>query len=90
MASIEKRTSESTGKVSYRALVRLKGYPPQSGTFSRKTDASKWVQDTESAIREGRYFKKSEARKRTLQQLIDRYKETVLPTKPKSAYEQSY
>jgi integrase len=89
MASIEKRTSTSTGKVSYRALVRLRGYPPQSATFARKTDASKWVQDTESAIRKGRYFKKSEARKRTLQELIDRYKETVLPTKPKSAYEQS-
>lgn len=90
MANIQKRVSNSTGKVSYRALVRLKGHPPQSATFARKTDASKWVQDTESAIREGRYFKKSEARKRTLQELIDRYKQTVLPTKPKSAYEQGY
>lgn len=90
MANIQKRTSDKTGKVAYRALVRLKGHPTASATFSRKTDAQKWVQDTESAIRDGRYFKKSEARKRTLRDLVDRYVKNVLPTKPKSAYEQSY
>ncbi len=89
MANIQKRISK-TGKVSYRALIRLKGHPPESATFARKTDASRWVQATEAAIREGRYFKKSEARRRTLAELIDRYKKSVLPTKPKSAYEQSY
>ncbi|MBO6657823.1 MAG: site-specific integrase [Pseudomonadales bacterium] len=68
----------------------MKGHPPQSATFARLTDAKKWIQDTESAIREGRYFKKAEARKKTLHQLIERYKETVLPTKPRSAYEQRY
>ncbi len=89
MANIQKRVSK-TGKVSYRALIRLKGHPAESATFNRKTDAQKWIQSTEAAIREGRHFKQSESRKRTLTELIERYKKTILPTKPKSAYEQSY
>jgi hypothetical protein len=30
----------------------LKGYPEQNETFSRITDAKRWAQQTESAIRE--------------------------------------
>ena len=55
MAVIQER-KDKNGKIRYRALVRLKGYPAQSATFERKTDAKKWGQDTESAIRHGRYF----------------------------------
>ena len=83
MAVIQERTS-SDGKKKYRALVRLKGYPPQSATFDRKTDAKKWAQDTESAIRDGRHFKTAEAKKHTVAELIDRYTTTILPTRPKS------
>lgn len=89
MANIQKRVS-SKGKTSYRCLIRLKGHPSESATFDRLTDAKKWAQSTEAAIREGRYFKISESKKRTLSELISRYKDTVLPTKPKSEYEQSY
>ena len=89
MANIQRRTSKS-GKVSYRALIRLKGHPSESATFERLTDARKWIQSTESAIREGRYFKSSESRKHTLADLVERYKTHILPTKPKSAYEQRY
>jgi len=82
VANIEKRqTSEG---ISYRVKVRLKGFPSQTATFERLTDAKKWAQNTESAIREGRYFKTSEARKHTLEELIDRYINNVLPQKPKS------
>ena len=56
MAAIESRIS-GDGKKSYRVKVRLKGYPVQSATFERLTDARKWAQQTESAIREGRHFK---------------------------------
>jgi integrase len=80
MASIEKRTTD-TGETSYRVKIRLKGYPTQTATFKRLTDAKKWVQDTESAIREGRHFKTSEAKKHTLGDLIDRYIKDVLPGK---------
>lgn len=88
MANIEKRTS-SKGEITYRVKVRLKGFPVQSATFERLTDARKWAQDTESAIRNGRHFKTSEAKRHTLAELIDRYIKTVLPSKPKSKDKQT-
>jgi len=77
MASIRKRENKS-GDISYRVEVRLKGFPPQRATFKRLTDAKKWVQQTESAIRERRYFKTTEALKHTLSDAIKRYRESVL------------
>ena len=88
MANIEKRIA-SDGKTSYRVKVRLKGFPSQSATFERLTDAKKWAQQTESAIREGRHFKTSEAKRHTMNELIDRYIKTVLPTKPKAKQKQT-
>jgi integrase len=84
MANIEKRISQDD-KVSYRVKIRLRGFPTQSATFERLTDARKWIQLTESAIREGRHFKTSEAKRHTLEEAIDRYIKHILPTKPKSA-----
>lgn len=80
MANIEKRVSKD-GKTSYRVKIRLKGFPSQSATFERLTDAKKWTQQTESAIREGRHFKTTEAKRHTLADLIDRYIQDVLPSK---------
>ncbi|MEO7560179.1 MAG: site-specific integrase [Nitrosospira sp.] len=87
MASTEKRVTDD-GKVSFRVKVRIKGFPTQTATFERKTDANKWAQATESAIRENRHFKTSEAKRHTLAELIDRYVRDVLPTKPKNARDQ--
>ncbi len=87
MANIEKRTS-SDGKVSYRVKVRLKGFPTQTATFERKTDAQKWVQQTETAIREGRHFKTTESKRHTLGDAIERYIKDVIPTKPKNTVNQ--
>ncbi len=87
MASIDKRIAKD-GKITYRVLVRLKGMPTQAATFERLTDARKWAQDTESAIRGGRHFKTSQAKKHTLGEMIDRYVRDVLPTKPKNAIDQ--
>lgn len=72
----------------FRARVRLKGFPPQSAAFERITDARRWVQQTEAAIREGRHFKTVEAKKHTVRELIERYVRDVLPTKPKSKAKQ--
>ncbi|MDO9310622.1 MAG: site-specific integrase [Nitrosomonas sp.] len=88
MANIEKRISND-GKSSYRVKIRLKGYPIQSATFERVTDAKKWAQQTESAIREGRHFKTTEAKRHTMAELIDRYIKNVLPTKPKAIRKQT-
>lgn len=82
MATIKNRTAKD-GTPRYTAEVRLKGYPAQTATFKRLTDAKKWVQDTESAIREGRHFKTVEAKKHTLADLVDRYIKDIFPSKPK-------
>ena len=85
MAAIRKRTNRD-GSVSFRVEVRLKGHPPESATFKRLTDARKWAHSTESAIRENRYFKTSEARRHTLNEMLERYCRDELPKKPKSIY----
>lgn len=87
MATIQARRTRS-GVLRYKATIRLKGHATETATFHRKTDAKRWIQEVESAIREGRYFKTSVARRRTLAELINRYQTEVLPTKPKSAVKQ--
>lgn len=77
MASIRKRTN-SSGDVKYTVQVRLKGHPPEVASFERLTDAKKWAQSTEAAIREGRYFKTAIAKQKTLGETIDRYFNDVL------------
>lgn len=77
MAVIDARRGKD-GKTSYRVRVRLKGHPPQVASFERKTDAKRWAQQTEAAIREGRHFKTAEAKRKTLADLIDRYEQEVL------------
>jgi integrase len=80
MATIIKRTN-GDGSVSYQVKVRLLGHKPVTETFKRLTDAKRWAGKTEDEIREGKYFKNSEAKKHTLEDLIDRYIKNVLPEK---------
>jgi hypothetical protein len=54
MASIEKRVTD--GGTSYRVKVRLKGFPPESATFERMTDAKAWAAKTEADMKAGRHF----------------------------------
>ncbi len=88
MANIEKRIAQD-GTTTFRVKVRLKGFPTQTSTHYRLTDARKWVQQIETAIREGRHFKTSESKRHTMGEAIDRYIERVLPTKPKSEHTQT-
>lgn len=86
MAYIQKRKTKD-GIVRYRVQIRLKGYPIQCETFDRLTDAKEWVQQTEAAIKDGRHFKTSEAKKHTLAELIDRYMKDYIARKVKSKQE---
>ncbi len=72
MAYVEKRTS-SAGAVSYRVLIRLKGYPAESATFARLTDARDWAKKTEADMKAGRHF--GEGKRHTLDALIKDYSE---------------
>jgi integrase len=78
MARIEERVGRS-GRVSWRVRVRLKGQDDQTATFSRKTDAVRWAQHVESDLRAGRHFPSNEARRRTVKELLDRYRAEELP-----------
>jgi hypothetical protein len=51
MPTIEKRTSR--GRTVYHVKVRIKGFPTQTATFPRLTDARKWAQTTEATIYTG-------------------------------------
>lgn len=88
MASIDQRKSKD-GKIRYRCRVRVRGYPVQTESFDRKTDAVRWGRRIESDIVEGRFFGTNEGRKHTLGDAIERYRREVLIQKPKSAITQS-
>ncbi len=83
MATIEPRRSKD-GKLSYRVIIRLKGHPRETATFSRRTDAKLWAQRTENDIREGRYFPSSEGKRKTVSKMLERYRRDVLPQKKES------
>jgi integrase len=84
MASIQKRIN-AAGGTSFHVRVRLRGHPTQTCTFARLTDAREWVQQTETAIRDGRYFKTAEAKKHTIAEMIDRYLKIIQQRKPQRA-----
>ena len=71
--------------MSFHVQIRLRGHAPQTATFERKTDARRWVQETETAIRSGRFFASREAARHTLGELVNRYCEEELPKKPRTA-----
>jgi len=70
VATIEKRVSKE-GKTSYRVKVRVRGFPAESGTFERMSDAKRWAADTESAMKAGRYFGAS--KRHTFKELCEEY-----------------
>jgi hypothetical protein len=51
-------------------------------SFHTKTLAKKWIQDTEAAIRDGRFKNQSVSRKHTVADLIDRFTAHPIPKHP--------
>lgn len=82
MASIQKRVS-TDGKISFRVQVRKKGFPAACATFERLTDAKRWATNTEAEMQENRYFKNAASKKRTVNELIDKYLARVKTGNPK-------
>jgi integrase len=83
MATIEARNGKD-GEVTYRARVRILGHPERTATFARRTDAKAWATQIEADLRRGRYVATTEAMRRTVAQLIDRYLEETLPHKARN------
>src|SRR2546428_11646097 len=80
MATIDTRKGPD-GKVVYRARIRRKGYPTQTGTFPTRSEAKKWITITEGAIFEKPHFHVIESTTRTPGDLIERYVREILPQK---------
>lgn len=88
MGSIREFTKKD-GSKSYHAEIRMRGHPVERDNFRTRSAAKKWIQDTESAIRDGRHSKVSEAKRHTLGELIDRFITQWLPKNPKSQSKQT-
>lgn len=84
MASIERRVAQD-GTVTFRVKIRIKGHPPVTASFRRKTDALKHATSVEADIMAGRYKMVVEAKRHTFGELCDEYIKQVLPQQPKSA-----
>lgn len=87
MATIEKRVYKT--KTTYRVKIELKGFPPATASFERISDAKRWAQETETKIRENRYFKTSASREYTLADAIERYLK-LLPEGVQSTTDKTY
>ena len=76
MATIEKR-----GKFQWRAKVRRKGHPPQSGTFDTKGAAELWARRVEREMDTGVFVSRLEGERTTLREALERYEREVTPAK---------
>ena len=83
MANIQKRAGKDG--TTYRVQIRMRGFPPQTRTFDRLTDAKAWAQETESSIRRGEFKNViREASTKTLGDVAQRYREELLPLRAAS------
>lgn len=75
MASIYKRkdTENKKGKLSWRAVIRIKGYPTVSKTSDRKQELIDWAQETERQIKSGLFNFDHYKNQHTFDELVDRY-----------------
>jgi integrase len=80
MPTIRKRTG-SNGDISYHVQVRKRGYPTQTKSFTKLADAERWAVIIESEMERGVFVSRSEAEATLVNDLLDRYKNEVLPTK---------
>ena len=76
MATIEPRTAKD-GTKSYRVRVRLRGEQPRTRTFKRLTDAKAWAAKAESDLGHGAYVPMTADRRRTLADLIRKFRDEV-------------
>lgn len=77
------------GSKSYHAEVRLKGSPPERESFRTRSLAKQWIQNIESAIRDGRHFKTAKSKKHTVADMIDRMITHWLPKYPQRQVKQT-
>ncbi|MES2319777.1 MAG: site-specific integrase [Pseudomonadota bacterium] len=65
----------------YKALIRMKGWPTTSKTFRLKRDATDWARRTEDEMVRGVYISRGGSERLTAAEALDRYLVEVTPTK---------
>src|SRR5471032_393786 len=74
-------TIVQTPSGTYKALVRMKGWPTTSKTFRLKRDALDWARRTEDEMVRGVFISRSGSERMTAQEALHRYLAEVTPTK---------
>lgn len=72
----------------WQAVIRKRGYSPQSKTFSQKTDAKAWATTLESEMDRGHFQDRSKADRMTLDEGLGKYLKEVTPRKKGAKQEQ--
>ena len=75
------RKREGKRGIRWQATVRKGGQKPQTQSFRTKGEAMAWATAIEAAINQGQLMPSKEAKRRTVRDLLERYKETELPKK---------
>ena len=71
MATIRRRVGKD-GSTSFHVQIRLKGYPPDTASFERLTDAKEWAKKIEADMKAGRHFGAS--KRHTFNELAQEYR----------------
>ncbi len=74
MASVKQRSSGA-----WQAKIRRLGYPEQSKTFARKTDAEAWARAVEREMDVGSFITRTKAENTTFGEAVARYLAEVVP-----------
>jgi hypothetical protein len=73
MASIYKRRFKDRKGFTWRAVVRIKGYPSVCNHFDRKEEAEDWAADIERQIKQGKFKFDQHKQQHTYNDLIERF-----------------
>ncbi len=79
MAYFRKRQGKKG--VRWQAVIRRGDRHSQVATFRTKGEAEEWANEVELAISKGKYLPSHEAKRRTVRDLLERYKDTEIPKK---------
>jgi integrase len=73
MASIYKRKNKKGKHISWKAVIRIKGYPSVCQSFERKEEAEDWANRNEREIKRGQFNFAQHNKFYTLEELIERF-----------------
>ena len=76
MATFRKRPGPG-GKTAWQVQIRRRGYPPQTATFDKKSDAEAWAGGIEAEMHHRSFIPRAEAEHTTLGEALDRYEQEV-------------